>query len=149
MTDNTLGRWPVAVEIPVAWGDMDAFNHVNNTCFLRWFETARIVYFDRLGLTDGVKKAGTGPILARQAIDYRLPITYPDSVRVATTITRLGTTSFVMAFRINSSARAGAVAAEGEGVVVMLDYNRGESVPLGDELRRAILALEASGGGAD
>jgi acyl-CoA thioester hydrolase len=26
----------------VIWGDMDAFQHVNNTVYLRYFETARI-----------------------------------------------------------------------------------------------------------
>ena len=36
---------PVSVQIPVAWGDMDAFGHVNNTVYLRWFETARIAFF--------------------------------------------------------------------------------------------------------
>ena len=30
----------VVERIPVLWGDMDAFGHVNNTRFIRWFETA-------------------------------------------------------------------------------------------------------------
>ena len=38
-----MDDYPVAVELPVAWGDMDAFGHVNNTVYIRWFETARIV----------------------------------------------------------------------------------------------------------
>jgi acyl-CoA thioester hydrolase len=28
-------------EIPVRWGDMDAFGHVNNTVYFRYFEETR------------------------------------------------------------------------------------------------------------
>ena len=53
----------VTLRIDVAWGDMDALAHVNNTVFLRWFESARIVWWERLGLSAGPD--GIGPILAR------------------------------------------------------------------------------------
>ena len=43
-----LGSWPVSVELPVQWGEMDDFGHVNNAVFLRWFESARIAYFQHL-----------------------------------------------------------------------------------------------------
>ena len=45
---EVLQGYPVTVEIPVAWGDMDAYGHVNNTMYFRYFETARIAYFYRL-----------------------------------------------------------------------------------------------------
>ncbi len=41
MTSGALGKWPVTVELPVQWGDMDAFGHVNNAVYLRWFESRR------------------------------------------------------------------------------------------------------------
>ena len=33
----------VAVSFPIAvqWGEMDAYGHVNNTVYLRWFEGAK------------------------------------------------------------------------------------------------------------
>ena len=145
MVKHELGRWPLVVEIPVVWGDLDAFRHVNNTVFLRWFETARIAYFERIGITSDLERQARAPILARQAIDYRLPIKYPDVVRVATTVTRLGNTSLVMALRITSRAHSERVVAEGEGVIVMLNYNQEEKVPLDDELRTAILEFESTG----
>ena len=33
-----LSELPVRVTIPVAWGDLDALQHVNNTVYFRWFE---------------------------------------------------------------------------------------------------------------
>ena len=32
---------PVVVELPVVWGEMDSMQHVNNTVYIRWMETAR------------------------------------------------------------------------------------------------------------
>lgn len=143
-----LSRWPIAVEVPVAWGDMDAFGHVNNTVYLRWFETARIAYFERLGLNAAMAQTGVGPILARVTCDFRLPVAFPDTVTTRVTVTRLGRSSFVMDHRVESAAFGGRVAAEGEGVIVLLDYRAGRKVALDDALRGAILALESEGVGA-
>src|SRR4051812_27249954 len=62
---NDRLRAMVTVEIPVAWGDMDAFGHVNNTVYFRWFESARIAYFEKIGLNERMKRDKKGPILAR------------------------------------------------------------------------------------
>ena len=34
---NSNNDYPVAVELPVVWGEMDAFGHVNNIVFFRYF----------------------------------------------------------------------------------------------------------------
>ena len=71
----TLGRWPVAVDLPVQWGDMDAFQHVNNTVYLRWFETARIAYFERTGLSDRAKRSVA--VLLRKCCRWTAPVCSP------------------------------------------------------------------------
>ena len=43
--NELLKDYPVTVEVPVVWGEMDAFSHVNNVVYFRYFETARIAYF--------------------------------------------------------------------------------------------------------
>jgi acyl-CoA thioester hydrolase len=136
----------VAVEIPVAWGDMDAFGHVNNTVFHRWFETARIAYFEQIGLLDRMERDRVGPILAKATCDFRLAVRYPDGMRVESTVTALGTSSFVMGYRAHSG-RQGVVAAEGESVIVLFDYSAERKVPLDPGLRGAIERLEAQGSG--
>ncbi|MGZ6143774.1 MAG: acyl-CoA thioesterase [Myxococcales bacterium] len=138
-----MNRWPVTIELPVQWGDMDSFGHVNNVVYLRWFESARITYFERAGILAGMPDVG--PIQARQVIDYRLPLTYPDRLLVSTTVTKLGNTSFTMGLRLRSHANDRAIAAEGEAVIVMVDYRNGRKVPLGDALRASIEALESTG----
>jgi acyl-CoA thioester hydrolase len=144
MTEPTLGRWPVALHVPVAWGDMDAFGHVNNSVFLRWFESARIAYLEEIGMLERMERERVGPIVARMACDYRRALEYPDEVEVTATVSRLGRSSFAMGYRAHSR-RLGVLAAEGEGVIVLFDYAAGRAVPLGPELRTAIEALEQRG----
>ncbi len=133
----------VTVEIPVQWGDMDAFGHVNNTVYFRWFESARIVYFEKIGLNERMKREKKGPILARTSCDYAKPLTYPDTVRVSTKVVKQGNTSFVMEYSVTSAKHGDA--AKGEGVVVLIDYDKGGKVPLDDELRARMKALDEEG----
>jgi len=137
-------RYPVSVSIPVAWGEMDAFQHVNNVVYARWLETARMVYLERIGLVERMRVEGVGPILARTVIDYQRPLQYPDTVCVDVTVTTIGTKSFTMAFRVRSEAQ-GADAATGEQVMVVYDYRAGRTAPVDDRLRAAIAAVEAAG----
>ncbi len=48
---SALAGFPVVLAVPVWWGDQDAFGHVNNTVYLRWFESARIAYSREVGLS--------------------------------------------------------------------------------------------------
>jgi acyl-CoA thioester hydrolase len=136
-------KFPVEVETPVAWGEMDAFGHVNNAVYLRYFESARIAYFEKLPALAELAKRDIRPILARATVDYRLPLQYPDRVKILGRISKLGNTSFTMSYRVLSQ-RHGALAAEGEGVVVLLDYKERTKVSLPAELRAAVEALEKS-----
>jgi len=135
--------FPVRIEVKVQWGEMDAFAHVNNANYLRWFESARIAYFEEVAVSIGAKDASPWvPILARATVDFRRPVTYPDTVTVEASVRRFGTTSFTMVYRATSRAQ-GAVVAEGEAVVVLLDPATGQKTPVPDALKVAIEALEA------
>ena len=68
---STLSSFPVRLEIPVAWGEMDAMGHVNNIVYLRWFECARIAYFERVGWLAGGRVRGVGPILHSTQARFR------------------------------------------------------------------------------
>lgn len=143
--EGSLGQWPVSVEIPVLWGHMDAFNHVNNVMYLRWFESARIVFFEETDIIGEMERTGVGPILGRATCDYRIPLTYPDTLTVQTTVTSIGNSSFVMMNRVLSAAHDGAVAAEGEAVIVMVNYAQGGSAPISDAIREHIHRVERGG----
>mgnify|MGYP000858787873 FL=1 len=135
-------HFPVVVRIPVAWGDMDAFQHVNNTVYLRWFQEARIIYFDAGEMAWRDISQKVGPIQATAQIRYLAPVTYPDFVHVRVGVATLGTTSMVMKYTIHSEQR-NALVADGETVIVMYDYAKGEKAPIPEEIRAAVLRIEA------
>ena len=139
--DALRAEFPIVLVWPVQWGDQDAFQHVNNTVYLRWFESARIVYGDRIGLSELMRRDNIGPILASITCDYRRPITYPDTVHIGARITRIGRSSLTMEHRLVSEAQ-GAIAAQGTSTLVVFDYNINAPHPVPDAVRQAVAALE-------
>jgi len=132
-----MDAYPIRLELPVAWGDLDAFGHVNNTRYFRWFESARMAYFERIGISPERPKEA-GPILATTTCDFLAPVEYPATIVVGARVARVGNTSLIMEHEI---AKEGVVVARGKTVVVWFDYQRGEKVRIPDTLRDAIAAL--------
>ena len=144
MAADPLDGFPEVVEIPVQWGDQDAFRHVNNAVYFRWFESSRVAYSRKLGLWELLEFANIGPILASVHCDYRRPLTYPDVVRVGSRIVRVGRTSITMEHRVVGLA-SGSTAADGTAVLVLYDYSKAEPCPIPDRIRQAILEREGGG----
>jgi acyl-CoA thioester hydrolase len=140
-THELLAKFPVVVRFPVQWGDQDAYGHVNNVIPHRWFESARIELFGRIGLLDMRKEQGVGPILAATSCDYRRQITFPDVVQIGIRVARVGRTSISFEHAIVSETQ-NALVAEGTSTTVVYDYASHKPVPVPDEVRRAIDALQ-------
>ncbi len=128
--------WALATEIRVAWGDMDAFGHVNNAVYLRWFETARIEWLALVEFPEGPYPSTTtstlGPMLKTVAAVYEAQVKYPDVVVARVRAEPPGRTSVKLVYEIESRA-AGRVVATGESVVVLVKDGRSEALP--DDLR--------------
>jgi len=136
-----LSDYQFVLPWPVQWGDQDAFGHVNNTIYFRWFESARIEYMNRLGLDDLYEKERVGPILASIKCDYRRQLHFPDTVRIGARVSRLGRSSIGMEHRLVSESQ-NAVVAEGDSTLVVFDYKTQQSCPIPEALRAAIEAFE-------
>jgi acyl-CoA thioester hydrolase len=135
---DPLAAWPVVVAQEVRWGDLDAFGHVNNTVFFRFFESARIAYFERVGfLGDG---GGVGPILHSTQCRFRLPLGYPDTLRVGARVAAVEKDRFNMEYRIVSQQH-GAVAGEGSGLIVAYDYQKKSKADVPAAVAEKIRAL--------
>ena len=72
------------------------------------------------------------------------PLVHPDTVRIETAVRSVGQTSFVLDYRL-ASLRHQALAATGDSVVVLYDYDAQLKVPVPDALRTALLALTPRG----
>ncbi len=143
MKDEILKAFPVITECPVAWGEMDALKHVNNIVYFRYFENARIAYFDRIGMWEFMEKTGIGPILASTQCRFRAPLTYPDVVSIGARVSDVGQDRFTMRYTVVSHSLS-KIAAEGEGILITYYYNEKRKVPMPAELKKTILDVEGS-----
>jgi acyl-CoA thioester hydrolase len=142
MIESLVAGFPVVVELPVVWGEMDSYRHVNNVVYFRWMETARVEYCRALDWFEFERQTGVGPILQATQARFRKPLTYPDRVLVTARMLSLGEDRFTVEHRV-VSRNLQAVAAEGQGTIVTFDYAQGKKVPIPAELRRRIDQLEA------
>jgi acyl-CoA thioester hydrolase len=136
-----LESFPVRVELPVVWGEMDAFAHVNNIFYFRYFESARLHYFEKIGYLSLTKEKGLGPILASTRCDFRKALTFPDKILVGAKIAEMSEDRFLMHYRIVSE-KLQKIAAEGDGLIVSYDYREGRKVAIPREVRQSIEKLE-------
>ncbi|BDS11344.1 acyl-CoA thioesterase [Aureispira anguillae] len=129
----------INVEQPVAWGDMDAFGHVNNTVYLKYFESARVKYFDAIPELAGFH-GNEIPVLANISCSYKKPVVYPDTLTMKVGVTSLGHASLKMSCEM-ISPKVG-LAAIAECTIVLIDVKKGHSVRVPNEWRAAIEKIE-------
>ncbi|MBI5015917.1 MAG: acyl-CoA thioesterase [Deltaproteobacteria bacterium] len=143
-----LKEYPVVIEFPVAWGEMDVLGHVNNVVYFRYFESARVAYFRAIRYSTLQKETGLGPILGATGCRFRIPLTYPDTVWIGATVPEVGEDRFVMRYCVVSADHR-KVAAEGEGLIVSYDYRQNRRAVLPEAVRERIATLQLSGGGSE
>ena len=136
-----LAHYPIIHQQPIHWGEMDAFNHLNNVVYYRYAESARIGYLKALGMFDG----NMVTVLAQSSCQYLRLVIFPDTLLLGVRCQRLGTTSIVIEYSYYSMAQA-AIVATAEAVIVRLESNGQDKKPWTNEERERLLALEATFG---
>lgn len=139
--DDLLKDFPVVVELPVVWGEMDARQHVNNAVYFRYFESDRTLYFEKLGVWKMIGDTGVGVILASINCRFRIPLTFPDKISVGVRVINIQEDRFTVEHRIVSHHHQ-KIAAEGDGLLVAYDYNALKKAALPDAFRQRIQELE-------
>ena len=138
---QSLKDFPVQVKITLAKEEMRGDSHVKNICYIQYFENARIQYIQSIGL-DELKSAGIGQILAQSVCNYRKPLVYPDQITVGAKLKSLGKSSFVIEYIIVSDKIG--IAADGEEVIVIYDYNHSRKTELPAIIKEGIEKLEGN-----
>lgn len=131
-----LRDYPVVHVQPVVWGEMDAFNHVNNVAYYRYAESARISYLHTLAMF----KDETLTILAGSSCNYLRPVHYPDTLLIGVRCTKIGNTSLSMTYEYYSTAQ-NIVVANGTSTIVRTDQH-GNKQAWTDEERRILSDFE-------
>ncbi len=155
MTDLTAdaralsGAPRLHVPIHLRWGDLDAFNHVNNTSMLKLLEEARVRTFwvvdpGDSGPTTAVIRsgiaAGSLTLIARQEIEYLAPVPYRrEPLDIQLWFGKIGGSSIEVCYEVFSPIGdvPQTLYARATSVVVMVDAQSGHPIRLTEEMRTA------------
>jgi len=101
----------------VRFHELDALNHVNNTVYLRWFETIRVRYLVDYGLSTYRAEDDPQLVVRRVTADYLAPVLQDQTYVVTARTTLVKPSSFLMEYGLFVEGRH---VASGEAVVVSL-----------------------------
>lgn len=119
--------------IPVRWGDMDAYGHVNNTVYFRYAEQARIEWLESLGVRV-VPDQDQGPVIINASCTFLKPVTYPATIEVRTLVGKPGRSSIPTYFEMRCEG-SDELYAEGASKMVWWNPRTGKSLDLPDFIR--------------
>ncbi|WP_347456631.1 thioesterase family protein [Acinetobacter thermotolerans] len=134
---QSLTQYPVILDQRVAWGDMDAFGHVNNVMYYRYIESARLLYLERLNILMGALVT----VVATNQCRYLKPVVYPDQLKIGTRIDEIGRTSFKMSYILWSEQQQSIVATS-EAVLVCINKHTGQKMEIPEDIQKIIRELE-------
>lgn len=123
-------------KMPIRWGDMDAYGHVNNTVYFRYMEQARVEWVEAMGVQ--VRPGGCGPVIINACCTFLKPMNYPGTVEVRTFVDHPGRSSVQSHVEMLID---GELYAEGAAKIVWMDTTSGKSVAIPDDVR-AVLEAE-------
>jgi acyl-CoA thioester hydrolase len=121
--------------MPVRWGDLDAFNHVNNAAFLVYAQEARLVWL--AGVEGTWMDATMMPVVAAAHVNFRRQLGWPAQIAVELAVQRIGNSSLTIQHRIFAADDRECVYADGDAVIVWIDPASGRSIPLPAAIRAA------------
>jgi acyl-CoA thioester hydrolase len=121
--------------MPIRWGDMDAYGHVNNTVYFRYMEQARVEWLEEQKIE--VRPGGLGPVIINASCTFLIPLNYPGMVEVKTFAGQPGRSSVqtYVEMRIEGDET---LYAEGAAKVVWMDTQTGKSAPIPDHVRASL-----------
>lgn len=135
----TTPEFTVTCEIRPRFRDTDAMGHINNAVHVTYLEVARVEYWRRLA---GRLESGRVPfILAQVRVDYRSEALVDETFLVGIRCDWIGTKSFGFTYEIREQ-RSRRLVAEATSVQVCYDYAARRSMPVPEDLRRRMEALE-------
>ena len=114
------------LHVYVHWGEMDAFQHLNNVHYLRYFESARVTYIGGSGWMAPAPNT-IRPILAETQIKYRRQVVFPATLTLQTVTIEMREKGCTVGTIFRNGEE---IAAEARAVVLSFDYKLQKTVPM-------------------
>ncbi len=130
--------------ICVRYADLDPQRHVNNAILVTYLESARMGYYQAVGMWDGQSFDQFGMVVAALHIDYNRPIRFGQRVKVGLGVRHMGNKSLRFRFQVQDGDGQ-TIFARGEITMVAYDPQADRSIPIPEAWRKKIETFEAQG----
>ena len=139
--NKLLSDFAFQSDMEVEWGDMDALQHVNNVEYFKYFQNARIAYFEKNNSNNLFSESRISTILASTQCKFIYPLFYPDTISVGSRVESMANDYFTMKYAVISHKNQRLVAI-GDAKVVMFDYAKNSKTPIPKEIKKRIIEFE-------
>lgn len=121
--------------------DADQFGHINNSIYFQYYDTAKMDYFEKLGVPFDSRHV---TVTAHIDADFMQQVYTSDTnIEVQSAVTHIGHKSFIFVQRLVDSV-TGEIKCIGRSVIVSFDLEKNESVEMWPEWVEAIRKFEGS-----
>ena len=139
--NKLLDEFAFQLEMNVEWGDMDALQHVNNVEYFKYFQKARIAYFEKNNSDNLFTESRISTILASTQCKFIYPLKYPDTIVIGARVDSIANDYFTMKYAVISNNNQRLVAI-GDAKVVMFDYEKNKKASIPEVIKDRIIELE-------
>lgn len=139
--NKLLDEFAFQLEMNVEWGDMDALQHVNNVEYFKYFQKARIAYFEKNNSDNLFTESRISTILASTQCKFIYPLKYPDNIVIGARVDSIANDYFTMKYAVISNNNQRLVAI-GDAKVVMFDYEKNKKTSIPEVIKERIIELE-------
>ena len=113
--------------MPIRWGDMDAYGHVNNTVYFRYMEQARCEWITSLGYA--VAPSCESMLMINGFCNFYQQLAFPGDLILKTSIGAVGRTSLDLYTSMALTTAPEVEVAIGGATMVWVDLTTNKSAP--------------------
>ena len=126
---------------PTRWADADVLGHINNAMLIRFIESGRVDYCEKVCGISLMPSLTSGFVIAKLEISFLKQVHHPAALEVGTRVMRLGNSSFDIDAGLFLPGEDQPVL-NAKGIGVWMDFSRNISVRLPDDIRQAMIDFE-------
>lgn len=123
--------------MPIRWGDMDAYGHVNNTLYFRYMEQARVEWITSMGYD--VAPGRESMLMMNGFCNFYKQLSYPGELILKTSIGVIGRTSMDVYTSMALAATPDEEVAIGGATMVWVDLTTNKSAPWPEHILQKIV----------
>ncbi|QWD73509.1 acyl-CoA thioesterase [Polynucleobacter sp. TSB-Sco08W16] len=123
--------------MPIRWGDMDAYCHVNNTVYFRYMEQARVEWITSMGYD--VAPGRESMLMMNGFCNFYKQLPYPGELILKTSIGVIGRTSMDVYTSMALVATPDEEVAIGGATMVWVDLTTNKSAPWPEHILQKIV----------